>query len=429
MEKILEHFKKISSIPHCSFEADLLKEEIISFSKRNDFEVFEDKEKNILCKKGTPKIALQAHYDMVCIGEAPCIKLVQEKNILKAKNSSLGADNGMGMAIMFSMMEKYSDIECLFTSNEEVGLLGASNLELQLSSNKLLNLDGEQEDEVYVGCAGGVDIVCTCKVQTAEVSADLSVYKVSISGLKGGHSGVDIDKGIPSAIKVLAQELYAKEVKIIDIYGGEMRNSIPKNAYAIIASYEPFESQSNFVNVEKIEFANQKYFLNSDKIIKVIHAFAQGVREFDKKYNIPKTSISMGKIRYEDGILQVDCAARSLADEDLDILALETCSLFELAGFETQMKNPHPAWSPNIGDFTLLVREEMSKIYSNVELKAIHAGLECGVLMQTQKHPVEAVSMGPTIRFPHSASEECDLNSVFRIAQAVENIIQKIQKV
>ena len=203
---VLDYFKIITATPRCSYKTDAMKEKIIEIAKKLDYTIKSDKSGNILCQKGIPKVCLQSHYDMVCVGDFENIELVEKDGILSAKNSTLGADNGMGMAIMFACMEKFSDLECLFTNDEEVGLIGASNLELELASNRLLNLDGEEAKEIYVGCAGGMDIISKLSLNYLPLNSDEIVYEVSITDLPGGHSGVDIDKGIDSATKVLAKE-------------------------------------------------------------------------------------------------------------------------------------------------------------------------------------------------------------------------------
>lgn len=428
MNEILEYFKLIAATPHCSFQAHELRDKIIAFAKECGFEVKIDESNNVLCQKGNPKICLQAHYDMVCIGDVANIELVFDAHILRAKNSTLGADNGMGMAIMFACMKEFENLECLFTSDEEVGLIGATNLGLQIESKYLLNLDGEQEDEIYVACAGGVDVIATCKLETQVLPEDYDVYEIRIEGLAGGHSGVDIDKNIPSAIKLLVNELMQqKELKLLHLEGGEMRNSIPKSAKALIATKQKPISTCKYLFIEQKAQEKRVYLKNSDKIIKVLHSFAQGVRAFDKSYMIPSISINLGKIRQNTDCLQIDCSARAMADADLLQLASETKSLFELADFKVKMSQMHPAWVPNIGDFTKIVQETMQTIYKGIELKAIHAGLECGVLMKTQDKDIEALSIGPTIRFPHSLREECDLESVKRIYKIVQEIIQKVE--
>ncbi len=423
MKSVLDYFKMITAIPRCSYKADKMKDKIISIAEDFGFSVDVDKAGNVLCKKGNPRVCLQAHYDMVCLGDTDNIELIQEGNILKTKNSTLGADNGMGMAIMFSIMEKLDDIECLFTSDEEVGLIGATNLELELSSNKLLNLDSEEESEIYVGCAGGVDIVSKLDLEYLPLGDKEVIYEVSISDLVGGHSGIDIDKGIDSAIKVLAKELVKHDLKLLHVEGGEVRNSISKKAKAIVATCKDLKLTNKALHVEVVEY-KREYIKNGEKIIKVLNAFSQGVRGFDKSFDIPSTSVNLGLVNVDDGVLKIDCAARAMRSDDLADVAEETKSMFELIGCEVSNSDGHEPWVPDIGDFAKLVKSKMQKRYDNVDFRAIHAGLECGVLIQSQSKNIEAVAIGPTIRYPHSLREECELDSVERIRELVEEIIE-----
>jgi len=423
MSKVLEYFRTITATPRCSFKTDVMQEKIVSIAKNLGYKVSLDKVGNILCQKGTPKVCLQSHYDMVCLGDTSKIELIEEQGILRAKNSTLGADNGMGMAIMFTVMEKFDNLECLFTNDEEVGLIGASGLELELSSNRLLNLDGEEEREIYIGCAGGTDIVSKLILEYIPLDKDEKIYEIGIKDLVGGHSGVDIDKGIDSAIKILAAELEKHDFKLLHVEGGEVRNSISKKARAVVATCKEIELVNSALSVEKIEY-KREYIKDGQKIVKALNAFAQGVRGFDKTLNIPSTSINLGVVSIDDGVLKIDCAARAMENKDLITLSSETESFFQLIGCETSQSDGHEPWVPNVGDFANVVKSEMSKVYDDASFCAIHAGLECGILMQRQSKKIEAVAIGPTIRFPHSLREECDLDSVERISKVVENIVR-----
>jgi dipeptidase D len=392
------------------------------------YEVRSDRAGNLLCKKGKPKICLQSHYDMVCLGDVSKIELVEKDGILKAKNSTLGADNGMGMAIMLTCMQAFDDLECLFTNDEEVGLIGATNLELQLSSSKLLNLDGEEEGDIYIGCAGGVDVVSKLKLEYLSLSEDEVIYEVSVKKLVGGHSGIDIDKGIDSAIKVLAQELVKHNLKLLHIEGGEFRNSISKNAKAIISTCREFKPLNSTLHVEMVEH-KREYIKQGESIIKAFNAFSQGVRAFDRSLNIPSVSINLGVVHVSKGVLQVDCSARAMSSGDLEKLADETESFFQLIDCSTYQSDGHEPWVPDVGEFANVVKREMREIYKDANFCAIHAGLECGIIMQKQQKKIESVAIGPTIRYPHSLREECDLGSVQRIASVVQRIIDVVNKI
>ena len=161
MSQIIEHFKTLTQIPHCSKEADKLLEFLVHFAKERNYAVEVDEVKNILISKGTPTLCLQAHYDMVCMGKAPQIETYVEEGWMKAKDSSLGADNGMAIAMMMQLMDEGLDLEFLLTSDEEIGLIGANKVAFDLKSKQMLNLDSEDEAEVYIGCAGGADITAS----------------------------------------------------------------------------------------------------------------------------------------------------------------------------------------------------------------------------------------------------------------------------
>jgi len=201
MSQIIEHFKTLTQIPHCSKEADKLLDFLVSFAKERNYSVEVDDIKNIFISKGSSRLCLQAHYDMVCMGKAPQIETYEEDGWMKAKDSSLGADNGMAIAMMMQLMDEGKELEFLLTSDEEIGLIGANEVAFDLKSKYMLNLDSEDEAEVYIGCAGGADITASKQDVYSEGKGDC--YEVAVKGLDGGHSVVDIDKGIPSAIKVL----------------------------------------------------------------------------------------------------------------------------------------------------------------------------------------------------------------------------------
>lgn len=424
MERILEHFRAITAIPRCSHHTTKMKDYIKTFALSLGFEVQEDHAGNILCQKGSPKVCLQAHYDMVCIGETHKIEIVLENTLIKAKNSTLGADNGMGMAIMFWAMERNENVECLFTSDEEVGLIGAMQFRLPLKSSYLLNLDAEEEGEIYIGCAGGVDVIASLALHYVPLDEQAKLYEISAFDFVGGHSGVDIDKKIPSAIKALGYELLKHDVSLVSLQGGERRNAIPKSAKAIVASKAPLQVEDTRLSVKALEEGTYTSAIaQSNAIIKAIGAFAQGVREWDRTLDIPSMSINLGIISDFEGVLRLDCAARAMDDKNLAILTHETMAFFKALGFDVKQEGWHGAWNPEMTSFGQSVYGVMKEFYPHAAFKAIHAGLECGELILRQPKKIEAVSIGPTIRYPHSLREECDMNSVNNTAFIVQKII------
>ncbi|WP_331775821.1 Xaa-His dipeptidase [Sulfurospirillum sp. 1612] len=423
MNSVLDYFKIISKIPRCSFKTEKMRAFLVEEGERLGCEVSTDKAGNVLYKKGTPKICLQSHYDMVCIGKAPHLELIQEGNILRAKDSTLGADNGMGVCMMLYCMQKYENLECLFTSDEEVGLIGATELELPIVAPYVLNLDGEDENEIYTGCAGGTDMEAVIDLKYEDLSPDATVYEAKVVGLKGGHSGVEIDKNIASSIKVMARFLSQCNGELIHLEAGERRNSIAKHAKAIFTSSERVQSDDEHIVITEIKNTFSKKIENSQAIIKTLQAFPQGVRSWNREYGIPEDSINLGLVEMSETQLKVILSLRFLNDKNSAILADETRVFFELCGFSASILSTHVAWTPTIGEFSHTVKDIVSKYVPGAQFKAIHAGLECGILLSNCAQVKEAISIGPNIRSPHSTREECDLDSVERITQAVEEII------
>jgi dipeptidase D len=423
MSQIIEHFKRLTQIPHCSKEADKLLDFLVSFTEERGYEVEVDEVKNILISKGEPRLCLQAHYDMVCMGKAPNIETYVEEGWMKAKDASLGADNGMAIAMMMQLMDEGKDLEFLLTSDEEIGLIGANEVAFDLKSNYMLNLDSEDEAEVYIGCAGGADIIASKNDTYCEGKGDC--YEVAVKGLVGGHSGVDIDKGIPSAIKVLGEYLHENTVtQLASIYAGERRNSIPSNAVAIVRSEKALHN-SGEVTARKLKELPD-VLCEGEKIIEMIHAFEHGVRAQNIELGIPAVSINFAIISADEkGGVIIETSARAMDAEALDVLSSETMAFFLSYGFAVDVVDKYPAWKPDVSDFTELVSQEMRSVFGKTKMMAIHAGLECGVI--AEKYPaLKFASIGPTIRYPHSNREKVKLDSVEKTYEVLQGIIKSV---
>ena len=423
MSKIIEHFQTLTQIPHCSKEADKLLDFLVSFAKERHYEVEVDEVKNIFISKGKPRLCLQAHYDMVCMGKAPQIETYVEEGWMKAKEASLGADNGIAIAMMMQLMDEGKDLEFLLTSDEEIGLIGANEVAFDLKSPYMLNLDSEDDGEVYIGCAGGADITASKQDVYAEGRGDC--YEVAVKGLVGGHSGVDIDKGIPSAIKVLGEYLYENGItQLASLYAGERRNSIPSNAVAIVRS-EKVLSDADDVTVRLLK-ESPSVLAEGEKVIELIHTFKHGVRAQNKKLGIPDVSINLAIITADEkGGLCIETSARAMDAASLEALTEETIAFFKGYGFEVEVEDKYPAWKPDVSAFTELVSREMKKVFGKSKLMAIHAGLECGVI--AEKYPeIKFASIGPTIRYPHSTREMVNLLSVERTYEVLQQVIKSV---
>ena len=422
MLSIIEHFKIISSIPHCSKNADGLMEYITDFAKQRDYIVEVDGVKNILVKKGSPKLALQSHYDMVCVGKAPDIEIYEDNGWLSAKESSLGADNGIGIAMMLSLIDEGKELEFLFTADEEIGLIGANALDFKLTSNMMLNLDSEDEAEVYIGCAGGEDIIATKPYP--KLKDNRQAYKISVLGLDGGHSGVDIDKDIPNAIKVLSSYLRDRKFGLVSLEGGERINSIPVNAVAVIKSDEEFIA-NELVSVEKIE-SDEAVLYGADEVITLLAGFRNGVHEINAILNLPDRSINLALVSSnQNGLFKIEVSARAMNERSLSIVTEEAIEFFDSYGFDISTQEKYPSWSPDRNNFTNIVEEAMITVFKESKTVAIHAGLECGVI--SKRYPqIKFASIGPTICFPHSIREKLNIASVDKTMEVIREVLKKI---
>jgi len=287
----------------------------------------------------------------------------------------------------------------------------------------MLNLDSEDEAEVYIGCAGGADI--TAFKQDSYVEGKGDCYEVAAKGLVGGHSGVDIDKAIPSAIKVLGSYLRKNNVtQLASIYAGERRNSIPANAVAIVRNETPLKNEGD-VTVRKLN-ESSLILSEGDRLIALMEAFKHGVRKENKELGIPDVSINLAIISAdEQGGIDVETSARAMDAASLDALTGETVSFFEMYGFEAKVEDKYPAWKPDVTDFTRVVDKKMKEVFGRSRLMAIHAGLECGVI--AEKYPkMKFASIGPTIRYPHSTREMVKVDSVEKTFEVLDRIIQSV---
>ncbi len=418
MNKIIDIFLEITQIPRCSFQTQKMEEYLIAKAKEYDYMVKVDSAKNILVSSNKPKICLQAHYDMVCVGDAPKIEPVIEGNILKAKNSSLGADNGIAIAMMLQLMQEGIEAEFLFTNDEEVGLIGAGNLELDIKSKYLLNLDSENEQEVYIGCAGGVDLKLTKELQSSK--CDGYFYELTVGGLPGGHSGVDIDKNIPNAIVELAKFIKRNDCKVATLKGGERINSIPVNAKAVVCSDKKLES-NNLVKIKETVGVEVSTF-NAEELSDM----PNGVLEMNEEFEVVQSSSNLALVDINQNQANIEISYRSLNNNDLENITKLAKEAYELLGYKVELNDKYPGWSPEINDFTSLVQNAVKKVYGDYKTKVIHAGLECGLL--SQKLPnIKMASIGPNIRFPHSIREYVEIDSVERTYEVVKEVINTLK--
>lgn len=424
MKTILDIFKEITAIPRCSGTHNPFISYMQNLSKELNYLCLVDEHNNILCKKenSKAKLAFQSHYDIVCLTDNCIPQIIQNGDILTASDSTLGSDNGIGCSYMIALMYENFDGEFLFTSDEEIGLIGANNLNLPLNASYMLNLDSEEEGEICIGCAGGVDIFGKNENKKIIPNDDnLDLYEITISKLQGGHSGVDIDKNIPNAIKLIAQTIKECKGKLLDINAGERINSIPANAKAIIASsIEPISSHENML-INKIDTKSEHLNIYDDKIVDFIYDFKNGVRAINKELNVVQSSINLAIIKTNIDDIIIELSARSMDNEDLHKLKNETIKMLEDYNFTVETNGKYPAWKPDINEFTSKVLEIYKEFNPKASLEAIHAGLECAIFKD--KYPnIKVASIGPTINFPHSKKEQTSINSIENVYKIVKKI-------
>lgn len=424
MPTVLEIFKEITKIQRCSGNHKDFIEYMKEISKKLKYICLVDEDNNILCKKenSNANIVFQSHYDIVCLNDFCIPQIVEDDTTLKAIDSTLGADNGIGCSYMIALMYENFDAEFLFTSDEEIGLIGANGLNLPINSKYMLNLDSEDEGKICIGCAGGVDIIAkNSNKKIVPNIENLDLYEISISNLQGGHSGVDIDKNIPNTIKLIIKTIKECEGKILDINGGERINSIPANAKAIIASKKtPIKTHEN-MKIEKINTKSEHLNIYDDEIINFLYNFENGVRDFNKELNVVQDSINLALIKTNIDEIVIEFSARSMNNENLKELKEKTKKDLINNNFYVETYGKYPAWSPDINDFTSTVLNIYKTFDKNASLEAIHAGLECAIFKD--KFPdLKIASIGPTIKFPHSKKE-------FVYKKSIENVFEVVKKI
>ena len=426
MQSIVDIFKDICKIPHCSGNTKELKDFIVSFSKSFGYSVETDDAGNIMARAKEAKITLQSHYDMVCIGHAPNIETVEQDGWMFAKESSLGADNGIGVAMMLFLIQKRKEADFLFTNDEEIGLIGAEALSLDIDTPYMLNLDSEELGRVYIGCAGGEDIFVKKAIEWESAPEYGSWFLLESIG-PGGHSGVNIADNIPNAITELCRVIYENpEMRVASIKGGERINSIPRYAEAVVwlPDGHTLKHRNSYVLATPLSNSPVKILKDGRKIATTLFSFSHGVREWNTTLGLPHTSINLASVNIEEDEINISLSGRSMSNDNLSSLVDQTVAWWELLGYSCTTDGKYPAWNPTIDEFSKKVLECYKKKVSDASYAAIHAGLECALF--AQKYPnLKIASIGPTILDPHSDRERVDLDSVSKVMDIVEQIISK----
>lgn len=459
-QALWQHFYAITQLPHPSGHTEKIRQFLIHFAKKEGLQVQIDKAGNVIIRKpsnkkttATKTVLLQAHMDMVPQKnsgishqfESDPLQVYIDGDWVKARNTTLGADNGIGMAAILAVLEsktiKHGSLVAIFTADEETGMDGAFGLDKKaVQGDYFLNLDSEQEGELIIGCAGGLDADFTFRYTPVSVPKTDMALKISVSGLLGGHSGIDIHLERANANKLLVRFLKIAvsryEASLASITGGSLRNAIPREANAVITIPSNKFDELNDLCKETEELFNAEYagiehaikvtleqvplpqgvFPESvqKKLINALYGAPNGViNHVAKMPSVVETSTNLAVIETNPTAIRVKCLLRSSVESKIYELCSMYDSVFSLAGAKVEFFGGYPEWQPTL-DSPLL--KTMKSIYHKKwgtipEIKIIHAGLECGII-KSLNPTLDMVSFGPTICFPHSPDEKVHIPSV-----------------
>ena len=464
------NFADLNAVPRASKKEDRVIDFMVKFGKKLGLQTTVDKVGNVIIKKPATKgmedrkaIVMQSHLDMVHQKnndtdfdfETQGIEMYIEGDWIKARGTTLGADNGLGVATIMSILESdnipHPAIEALFTIDEETGMSGAMGLEAGLLEGEiLLNLDTEDDDEIGVGCAGGIDITATNAFIPEGLNEKSKGYKITVKGLQGGHSGMDIHRGFGNANKLMNRILFAlKDIaRIAEIDGGSLRNAIPRESNAIIASEhkecltESFktittEIYNEYGSIEKdLELLleecptpRQVLSLKDQNILlQTIYTTHNGVFRMSPDIDgLVETSNNLARVIVKNGEIKILCLTRSSVESGKMNLVNNIVAGFELAGFKVALGGSYPGWKPNPKSPILKVLDKTYQKLFNEKPKilACHAGLECGILGRNYPE-MDMISFGPTIKGAHSPDEKASISSAQKYWKYVLEILKDI---
>ncbi|MDD5973548.1 MAG: beta-Ala-His dipeptidase [Spirochaetales bacterium] len=468
-KKVWEYFQAISNIPRESGNEEGVRAYLISWAKERNIEVKTDKIGNVIMfkegAKGKDPICLQGHMDMVCVKREGSthdftkdpIEVVLDGNYIRAKDTSLGADNGVAVAFALALLEENDPqmppLEALFTVCEESKLLGANNVEADLiRSRKLINIDSEEEGIIYIGCAGGLQINVEKKVKLKEIDKDSVHLKLSISGLLGGHSGGEIHKERANANKLLARIMHRFPIySLTDIQGGTRSNVIPSSAYAtfvvdkedeetikIIVENITADIKNEYkiqdpgitITLERLEDMPKEAIKNKTSVafIEAIYLAPNGVQAMSQSVKgVVESSNNIAIISYKDGKLTALSSTRSLVESAKEETALRVGAAFELMGFKVIYNDSYPSWAPNTNSALTNKVVEEYKNYTGKDavVTCIHAGLECGII-NSLVPGMDSVSIGPNLFDVHSVNEHIEYDSAVRTMGFLRHLLKSL---
>ncbi|MFT7900432.1 aminoacyl-histidine dipeptidase [Tenacibaculum ascidiaceicola] len=456
---VWKNFADLNAVPRPSKKEERVIQFMVDFGKKLNLETMVDKVGNVIIRKPASTgmedrktVVMQSHLDMVHQKNADTvfdfdtegIKMFVDGDWVKADGTTLGADNGLGVAAIMGVLEStdipHPAIEALFTIDEETGMTGAMGLEGGLLEGEiLLNLDTEEDDEIGMGCAGGVDVTATRNYSEETTPENTIAYEISVTGLNGGHSGMDIIKGLGNANKIMNRLLFDGftnfGLRVAEINGGSLRNAIPRESFSTVVidtvSKEPFLFEIHeLINNIKAEFSTLEPNLTielkevdtpetvmdlgvQEGLIKAVYAALNGVYRMSPDIKgLVETSNNIARIIVKDGAIKIGCLTRSSSETNKWDLANSLRSSFELAGFHVEFSGSYPGWLPNVNSEILKTVTNLYEELHNEKpiVAACHAGLECGILGQNYPE-MDMVSFGPNIKGAHSPDERAQISS------------------
>jgi dipeptidase D len=459
-KELWNYFHEITQIPRPSKHEQKMIEYVKEFGEKHNLETIVDKVGNVIIRKPATKgmenrkaVIFQTHLDMVPQKnsdkkhdfEKDPIETIIDGEWVRANGTTLGSDNGIGVAATLAVLSSnklvHGPIEALFTIDEETGMTGVFGLKKGLlNGDILMNLDSEDEGELYVGCAGGIDVNVTKGYAEEKSPKGMASYKITAKGLKGGHSGVDITMGRANSNKIMFRFLMQAEsdfgIRLAEAAGGDLRNAIPRESYSIVLvpeikakEFEKFVKgyekiyQAEFSDTEPdMKFTFEKVAVPAKvmnqgeqyRIIRALFACPNGVQRMSQAMKgLVETSNNLAIVKCIGGKFETYNLTRSSVDSAKEATAWKIAAVFQLIGAEVTLTGTYPGWKPNMQSPIL---KTMSGIYKDMygkepDIKAIHAGLECGLIAGVYPK-LDMISFGPTIRYPHSPDEKVNIASV-----------------
>ncbi|HUT00002.1 MAG TPA: aminoacyl-histidine dipeptidase [Candidatus Thermoplasmatota archaeon] len=471
---VWKHFDEIRKIPRCSKHEEKIRDYIVNFAKKQGLKIKVDAVGNIVIVKpatpglqNKPTIILQGHMDMVCEKNSDVtfdfskdpIQLKINGDLLTANGTTLGADNGIGLAISLAILEdntiRHGAIESLYTVDEETGLTGAFAMKSDMLTGKImLNLDSEDFGVLTVGCAGGGDSIIELPLKVQPVTSGFDHLLIKVSGLRGGHSGVDIHEQRGNAIKLLARLLWKTSqsihFSIVDIKGGDKHNAIPREAYAKLSvdkkdktafltaikveekdiheEIKPIDP--NFkVDVTSSDSAKTALDLTSQaKLLNLLHGLPHGVHlmNYDIK-TLVDTSTNLATVSLKENKATIGMSSRSPMKSELQDMRNRIKAIALLSGANVTEGSSYPGWKPDLQSKILALSKKIFKEMFKAEpkIEAIHAGLECGII--GEKFPgMDMISIGPTLKNPHSPEEQLHISTVDKFYKYLLKILESV---